>query len=236
MNLEFTFTDLNKNNIEYFNEFYEIYSNSIEVSEQKSEKTIKELINHPDYFIRLALIENTVAGFSITYTDKQNQFSLLEYMAVNANLRSQGLGKAIFNDIIQVLQKNSECKNLLIEVDSPYQKAIDIVNRKRRVQFYERQGCLEIEGLDYILPLPSTKPLPEMKLLVYQLLKSHPFLAIEKKNLLNMVTGIYTHVYKCQSTDSRLNSMFTNLPETIKLINTTEVNSQKGGAHVRNFK
>lgn len=105
---------------------------------------------------------------------------------------------------------------LVIEVDSPHQKSTDQHNRIRRVQFYEKNGCLEIDKFNYILPLPNAPADLEMKLLMLKINKSKAD-EVDSNTLHQIVQDMYMQVYSCEQTDGRIRKMFFNLPEKLKL-------------------
>lgn len=221
MTTAFKYEDLNKNDLEQFESFFKIYSNSIEKSEQKPKDKVKQISQRSDYLIRLVSSSSEVVGFTLSFVNIEKKFALLEYMAVDQTKRSHGLGSELLKDLTASL-KSKNLDWLVIEVDSPYQKSTNQSERIRRVKFYEKNECLEIDSFNYILPLPTAPLDLEMKLLLNKINKSKPD-EVDSKSVMQMVQDIYVKVYSCEQTDKRLQKMFSNLQEKLKLKKTGDI-------------
>lgn len=212
------FKVLDRSEPKEFELFYKIYSESIEKSEQKPKQQILEMCGRQDYLVRNLYSRGMMVGFTLSFLNTEKKFALLEYMAVDPSIRSQGFGSELLKDLTDYL-RSRDFQWLVLEVDSPYQKAKDQSARVKRVAFYEKNGCREVDGLNYILPLPTAPSDLEMKLLLFEIGKasSDASAAVESKFLRDVVQEIYVSVYKCLPTDNRINTMFQNSPETFKL-------------------
>lgn len=209
------FEYLDRSNLNQFEQFFSIYTDSIERSEQKPKEKIRELSQRPDYLIRLLYESENLVGFTLSYKSAQKGFALLEYMAVEKTARSHGYGSLLLKDLVSSLSK-LETSWLLLEVDSPYQQTSNQDERIRRVQFYRRNGCAEIENFDYILPLPTAPEDLEMKLMVFDVFH-RGVVTIAATELMEFVRDVYVNVYQCDRSDSRLAKMFSNLPQSLNL-------------------
>lgn len=215
MDSNLKFTTFDTSNTHQFETFYKIYYDSIEKSEQKPKEKIQQLCQRSDYLIRLLYSESELNGFTLSYLNFESQFALLEYMAVDQSKRSAGYGTDLLNDLAAELQKK-KVNWLAMEVDSPYQSSADQKNRIRRVEFYKRNRAREVEGLNYILPLPNAPADLEMKILLRQI-QSPEVDVIDTQSLKNMIQSLYVNVYSCEPTDPRLKRMFSDLPKALKL-------------------
>lgn len=209
------FVNLDSADQSHFEAFFKIYSGSIEKSEQKPKNLIEILSKRPDYLIRLVYFGDALAGFTLSYVNVEKKFSLLEYMAVDQKIRSQGLGSKLLADLIAKLAER-HLDWMVLEVDSPQQKAPDQAARIRRVDFYRKNGCLVVEKFNYVLPLPSAPAQLEMKLMLSSI-NGKKVDHVQSTALREIVQDIYVNVYNCSSSDSRLSKMFLDKPEFLKL-------------------
>jgi hypothetical protein len=152
------------------------------------------LVRRPDYEVLLARRSGVVVGFSVTFRPVEKSFCLLEYMAVQEKHRSAKIGAALF-------QHGPRDVPMLLEVDSDRAAAADLEIRQRRQRFYRRLGCLRVEGLAYLLPLPSA---PEMDLFIYL---PPSMQRISKSQLERWLRVIYRDVYDRSPDDPRIARM-----------------------------
>lgn len=148
------------------------------------------------------------------YHPHNEDFFLLEYMAIDETQRGIGLGSTLLKNSIEQLFKMHGIRALLIEIESPEEYSPDKEIREKREQFYRHLGALKIDSFDYILALQSVEAPPEMKLLVY-----HPNVRkIPKTTLQRWLEKIYVAVYGYSQDDPRIVQMFTATPEIFNLI------------------
>lgn len=212
--MQVTFEPLGANDDRSFEGFYRIYAESISIREQKPKDQIAAMVQRPDYRVILAKRDGRVIGFSALFLPRRESFGLLEYMAIQAPHRSGGVGAALFRRSIQAISSPGEAP-MLVEVDSELDSAPDQALRQRRQQFYRSLGCLRIEGLSYLLPLPSEAPPPEMDLMVYV----PPSIgSIPKSRLERWLKVVYQEVYGCSPDDSRIIRMLEPVSDPIGLV------------------
>jgi GNAT superfamily N-acetyltransferase len=107
-----------------------------------------------------ALQDGQVTGISFYGYFCQERLGFLYYLAVNPALRGQGLGGWLFRrTAAQLSEDASACRNepprgLVWEVERPADAEMPDERslRQRRIQFYERQGALLLQGLDFLAP------------------------------------------------------------------------------------
>src|SRR5262245_52353121 len=73
-----------------------IYREAIPESERKSDGALRGMLERADYELLIATRGGAVAGFSIVECFPEPDGCLLEYMAVDRTIRSQGIGSALF--------------------------------------------------------------------------------------------------------------------------------------------
>lgn len=79
------------------------------------------------------------AGFAITLNVKD--MVLLDYFAVAVQKREKGLG----SEALRMLQNHYRGRRLFLEIESVYTEAENLPERKRRKQFYLRNGMTEMK-------------------------------------------------------------------------------------------
>jgi GNAT superfamily N-acetyltransferase len=197
-----------------FDAFYAIYRVSFPLSEQKSYEELLRMGSLASYTIFTAQNDEEILGFCIMFHEHEVDFYLLEYMAIDAQKRSLGLGSKLFRTSIQHLIHTYGLKPLVIEIDSPEKPSDEQHIREKREQFYRKQGARKIDSFDYILPLKSDETPPPMELLVY-----HPSLThISKEQLRCWLEALYANVYGCDKDDVRIAVMLKNTPPILDLI------------------
>jgi GNAT superfamily N-acetyltransferase len=202
------------NDRERFDAFYAIYRVSFPLSEQKSYGELLRMGSLASYTIFTAQNNEEILGFCIMFHDREVDFYLLEYMAIDAQKRSLGLGSKLFRTSMQHLIHTYGLKPLVIEIDSPEKPSDEQHTREKREQFYRKQGARKIDSFDYILPLKSDETPPPMELLVY-----HPSLThISKEQLRCWLEALYSNVYGCDKDDVRIAVMLKNTPPILDLI------------------
>lgn len=205
---------LEQNNLKEFDGFYAIYSTSFPLSEQKSRDALLAMQDASFYTIYLAYNDEKIVGFCIMYHPHNDDFFLLEYMAVDERLRGMGLGSTLLKSSIEQLFKTHGTRALLIEIDSPEKSSNEQEIREKRELFYRRLGALKIDPFDYILALQSSEEAPPMELLVY-----HPSMReVSKESLQTWLEKLYVDVYGCSKTDPRITHMLAHVPPILTLI------------------
>lgn len=135
---------------EYFSRVFEILEYSFPKSERRDQNEhFAEFNRHT--FRSMVLDNGTVLGFMNFW--ELHGFIYLEHFAVAKELRGQGLGAYLMDE----LKKISGARPLILEAEPPEQSDI----AARRVRFYERLGFV-LNGYKYLQPpySGSEQPLP----------------------------------------------------------------------------
>lgn len=191
-----------------FAAFFRIYSESMPLREQKGKALVAAMVGQPHYRFLLLKRDGVTIGFSAIFCPPSESFCLLEYMAIHPMHRNSGLGRGLFLRSIQEVVATRGSIPVLLEVDSDRGLEGDVTMIRRRQQFYRRLGCVRVEGLSYVLPLPGDGPPPPMDLFVY-LPAGLP--AIRKPQLERWLSVVYESVYDCSPNDPRLGAMMATL-------------------------
>lgn len=192
-----------------------IYRDAIEPSEQKSQALLREHLGDRRYGFLVAEAEERVAGFAIMFIPEESDFWLLEYMAVDAALRSAGVGSELFRAAVDYAGQRVPDAPGLLEVDAPHAQLPLSSPIRRRLSFYARKGCRLIDDLDYILPLSHAGLPPPMGLLLHGWRDRD---AIGRATLERWLTTLYRDVYARPATDERLARMASRLSDRVGLV------------------
>ena len=199
--MSITFSPITRPDDPRFGDFLRIYEEALPERERKTSDEIKAQITRDDYELVLAERDGVVVGFIALYVSLSQPVALLEYMATDKTCRNMGLGALMFRESL----RRAEGWPVLVEVDSPREMAGDTELRQRRRNFYLREGCSVVEGLDYILPLEGRDAPPVMDLLVHW---NGPHEAVLSDKLLRgWLQDIYVGVYDQSADDARVETM-----------------------------
>ena len=173
------------------------------------------MVSSPDYKTLLLKQGNEVIGINVLFIPANEDFFLVEYMAIHSKYRNRGLGRQLFLHGFQLVQAERQDVYCLLEVDSDRETCSDRETRRRRQRFYRRLGCLRIDGLPYILPLHEGGQPPQMDIMVCLPDGSH---SISRNQLENWLRVIYDKVYDCSPDDPRIGSMMVAIDDPVKLV------------------
>lgn len=197
-----------------FDAVIRIYQAAIEPTEQKPPQLLRRHLADPRYHFLIAETAGQLIGFSLVFIPESNDLWLVEYVAIDASLRSAGIGSRLFQASCDLARKLAPDAAGILEVDSPSSESSSSIDIARRLTFYARNGCRLIEGLNYILPLSSAGQPPPMQLLLTADFRCN---RLEKRVLHRWLTIIYSEVYSQPSDDRRIAIMISQLPDIISL-------------------
>lgn len=192
-----------------FEGMFALYEAAIEASERKPRAAIAAYLQDARCRVLIARDGDEVAAFAMLFFPASARFWLLDYMAVDARRRSQGLGAQMFAAACAEAAARG-AHPCLIEIDQPGAAVSPGNDPVARAAFYARLGCRRLAGLSYVLPLAVAGPPPPMQILVHGAIG--PF----RKDLVRgWLTALYTEVYDRPADDPRIAAMLHGLPETI---------------------
>ncbi|WKW51214.1 GNAT family N-acetyltransferase [Rhodomicrobium lacus] len=177
-----------------------IYRVSIARAEQKPEWMVRAMLDDASRRLLVALDDGRVVAFAISYFAPDASFWLLEYLAVDSNVRSGGVGGRIYDAARALAAEAAPGAPGLLEVDAPRADAPETDEARRRLRFYRRFGCRKVEGLTYVLPFGQPGEVPPMWLLVDGLEEQD---TVSTDRVADWLRGIYAGVY-AQSAEHRL--------------------------------
>ncbi len=136
------------------------------------------LMENPFYQIRTLQEDGKLRGFMAVWMLKGMIF--LEHFAVDADMRSLGIGGRMLEDLRT--EAEADGRNLILEAELPVDELT-----KRRIAFYRRHGMSVNGYLYHQMPLRACDEKTQMHLLSSTLLDEAAFYAARRE--------IYRHVY-----------------------------------------
>jgi len=192
----------------------DIYESSIKAAERKPSKDIARAYGGGSSVFVLAREGAQALGFSmLTPLEPAGQVWLMEYMAVAASCRSQGVGQNIFRLAMDEIERRGSPATCLLEVNVPIPGQSTYVLDAARFRFYASLGCARLDGLHYDLPLDAAPP--PMCLLEHGWAAGT---AIPKSALAAWLSEIYGEIYGGRRDDPRIARMLSPLAEDIALV------------------
>lgn len=200
---------------------WDIYSNSIEPSEQKPKDKFLAMLADERYRCAVAYCEtdpSLIIGFALVFVPRPTgafNFTLLEYMATSSKHRQQGVGSGLFHAAKAMFSNDWP---MVLEVDAVEQTAPGLNTtakseaRKARMHFYQNAGCKLISGLRYQLPMPGKQP--DLVLLCSD---DSGRTRLSRDEVECCLRTIYVEVYGQAATDPRIRFMLDPLPPEVDL-------------------
>ena len=190
-----------------------IYTEAHPECERKSLEQLRAMLTRPEYAFLTAARDGEVVAFAICLSCRESDACLLEYMAVEREHRSGGIGQEMFRAAGRVSEAGG--RFLIAEVDSDKGPSEDRVDRTRRKEFYRRLGAREVEGLNYYMPRVTEAEPPAMELMAW---RAELPGAVSRERLGAWLRSIYLEVYGQAEDDPRIEFMLRGLPEDVRLI------------------
>lgn len=162
---------------EEFNSLYKLMQDSFPPSEVRTYEGELSLFKYPNYQVLVAESEGIIQAFIAEWIFKD--FHYVEHFAVNPNYRGKGFGSNILQTYMAKIKHP-----IVIEVE-----AINTLEAKRRITFYERLGY-KLSDIHYIQPhLQSSCVDVLLRLMVFPS-------SVSKETLLFMKENIFHTVYQ----------------------------------------
>ena len=191
----------------------EVLRKSIPSSEQLSDQRLTQLLARDDYRMYALLLNDAVAATAILYLPRAEDFVLLDYMAVRADLRNRGLGSMLFQEVVKTASRERPAASFLffeVDDDRGVGDAAPSINR-RRIEFYRRLGAKLLVNAEYVFPSSTGSGVP-MRLMVYRLRPETELLQI---SVGRAVENIFREVHGRGKDDTLLRSIVDHLPSRL---------------------
>lgn len=120
---------------------YKLYQTAFPASEKKPFSIIRSMKKKGKTDVWYIESQGKFAGLVITING--DNIILLDYLAVSSNMRGQGIG----SQILQEMKNRYTGKGVFLEIETVLEEAENIEERKRRKQFYLHNGMTELHVL-----------------------------------------------------------------------------------------
>lgn len=139
-------------------EVEEIYVTNIPENERTPFDELKAMLDQKTRQLFVAETNDHVVafGFVAHLNDVMKNINLyyLAYMAVKAGSHGKGIGTSYFQGMCDILKNNADAEGIVFEMESDaVGTKEEKVIRKRRVEFYQRNGGILLDVPSYKVPL-----------------------------------------------------------------------------------
>lgn len=168
----------------------ELYHEAFPSNERHPDEVILQRITSGSSILYVAETKDQFVGFALLHDLTVVPFVLLDYLAVQRDLRGKGYGSEMLRFVREKCWQQDTF--LLVEAEEP-EFGENQNDRLRRIHFYQRNGGCLIPKINYLLPpLDNTFP-TEMKLIVFS---QANHLELCKDRLIELVGALYEQLYK----------------------------------------
>lgn len=140
MKKSITFERVTRQNADNFNWAYELLCESFPANERRTLKAQKEILEHPDYRLCVAMCGNVKVGV-VGYFETPS-FIYFENFCTAPQLRNSGFG----SEILKALVAKYADRLFVLEAELPVDELTT-----RRIGFYKRNG-MQVNVFDHIQP------------------------------------------------------------------------------------
>jgi len=197
----------------YYADAMLIYQEAFPPSEQQPLSKIRERISAGKSQLFVGIMDGEVICMALLWDFNNTDFTLLDYMAVSEKHRNNHFGTKMFNFLVDKVKSNH--KFLLLEVEN-YLFGNNREQRKKRVNFYLKNGSYLLDNVPYMLPsLDKSLPLEAQLMIAPKYKIAH----LKKSEIENLIKCLYLEIYEKSENDALLVSVLKNIPNKINLVN-----------------
>lgn len=190
----------------------EIYTDSFPLNERHSPEVIRERLARGGYTLIVGRVPAEIVFFALLWPLEGSRFVLLDYMATRGGYRGRGAGSAFLREI--PASPELAGKFLVMELESPA-SGENREQRRKRVEFYRRQGARELQGVPYFMPGLAGGGPTEM---ILMMLPAYDKDTIEGRIVREIIAQIYRELYNRGPDDPLLDSITSAIPGSVRLI------------------
>ncbi len=201
------FEEINVNNPE-FNEAIEIYNESFPDKEKRPLEDLKNNIMETEKLF-IGKYNGITIMLSIIWEIENTDYLFLDYIAVKKEYRNKRIGTEFLKNIFKIFKNYN---NIIFEVENP-KEGTNKAQRIRRINFYRKLGAQELTGFKYFLPPRNGKS----EQMVLMMLSNNTDMFVDGKEIENILSLIYKHIYHREEDDTILKNIVDDIPEKIHL-------------------
>ncbi|MCT7987052.1 GNAT family N-acetyltransferase [Laspinema olomoucense] len=190
----------------------QIYLDSFPASERQPLEILEARLSNQLYQWFIAKTENQVVGIALLYPLKPSDFIVLDYLGIDKDYRSRGIGRMLISYLIDWV--HNQQKTLLIEVENP-RFCDDSEQAKRRIQFYQNNGAKVLYPVRYVLP-PLSGDVPTEMLLM--MVPAEVGGQLPGNLVQQLIQQVYQEMYDRPSDDALLRSFIEEVPDVVQFV------------------
>ena len=196
-----------------YTEALQIYLDSFPANERQPLAVIKHRITIGFSKLYVGIHRNEIVCIALMYHFNNSDFVFLDYMAVVEKFRNHKIGGSFFSYLLEKVVVVH--KFLLMEVEN-YHFGTNTEQRKKRINFYIRNGAYLLKDTLYLLPsLDHTNP-TEMSLMIAPKYVTN---TLTKPDIETIFRLLYFELYEKEESNALLQSMIKKIPATVYLVN-----------------
>ncbi len=206
------FIEVKDTSSEEFKAAMDIYVASFPENERRPVVTIGMDIKTGKCRLIVGRMDAKVVFMALIRPIKETPFVRGDYMAIDEEYRSKGIGALFLKDIFAILN-DIDFNYFLGEIENPYLDDDEI--KGRRIKFYKKIGMKELKDVRYILPpLQGTLP-TEMVLMVLCRTEEK---CLKGEDVSGILKRIFRDIYSRSEEDEILAKILEGMPDIIDLI------------------
>lgn len=211
--MKLLFHQISNTNDIHFAKAINIYIESFPANERQPLSIVKKRIIEAKSNLFVGILNNEVICMALIWNFTTLEFALLDYMAVDKKYRNKKFGTDLFTFLSDKI--NSYNKYMIIEVEN-HLFGFNTEQRKKRINFYIRNGAYILNDIPYMLPsLNDTLP-TEMILMMSP---KYNKISINKLEIQKLIIQLYKELYGKTENDNLLNSILKKIPKKITFKN-----------------
>ncbi len=211
--MEIFYSEIANTNDIHFLDAILIYNESFPSNERQPLSVIKRRVEEGRSKLYAGFHKNEIVCIAFMYHFNSSDFVFLDYMAVAGEFRNNRIGGAFFTFLIE--KAVSAKKYLLLEVEN-YLFGENTDQRKKRINFYIRNGAYILKDTPYILPSLDNTQHTEMALMIAPKYKNNK---LEKNEIESIYKLLYYELYEKKESDEMLHSLIKRIPDHVTLVN-----------------
>lgn len=155
--------ELRSANAEERKHIYGFMKRQFPPDELKPLRAVEELLRRGIYEVYGLWDGGRLIAYALLGCDPEHEFWLLDYYGVTPENQSAGWGSRF----LRMLRERFPERTVLIEVEDPAAVSADPETAKRRIRFYERNGCrmtgvaVRLFGVEYLIMFLSDGDCPD---------------------------------------------------------------------------
>ena len=211
--MEIFYTEILNTDDIHFSDAIKIFIASFPSNERQPLAVIKRRIEEGRSKLYVGFHRKEIVCMAFMYHFNKSDFVFLDYMAVTEKFRNHKIGGSFFSFLMEKVV--SAEKYLLLEVEN-YLFGNNTDQRKKRINFYIRNGAYILKDTPYLLPSLDNTLSTEMSLMIAPKYKTNQ---LDKTEIEIIFKLLYFELYEKDESDIMLHSIIKTIPNKVDLVN-----------------